>query len=227
MGRCTLSVFRSSISFLTAWFRAHSGSLPYGRRSDQSRARQQAVVIWRTFPDGHGTRHWWCFAPRLSDDLRLMVSASALRFCFWAVAVLVPAAAYAQFSDGPGKAEMVKVCSGCHEIERSAAMYQDRDAWRATFDKMIALGAKGTDQEMAAALDYLAKNFPAEEVPRLNVNKATAIEFESRLSLRRSEAAAVIEYREKHGPFKTLDDLKKIPGVDGAKFEAKKDRLAF
>src|SRR4051794_20689290 len=62
------------------------------------------------------------------------------------VAILVfSGVAHAQFPDGPGKAEMTKVCSGCHELERAASMHQDRDAWRTTFDKMIALGAKGTD----------------------------------------------------------------------------------
>src|SRR5262249_43191278 len=100
-------------------------------------------------------------------------------------------------------------------------------AWRATVDKMVGMGAKGSEQEISATVDYLAKTFPAEEVPRLNVNTAAAIDFESRLSLKRSEAATVIAYRDKHGPFKTLDDLKKIPGVDPAKFEAKKDRLTF
>jgi competence protein ComEA len=154
-------------------------------------------------------------------------SSIELRHGLLALVLLLPGTARAQFPEGPGKAEMVKVCSGCHEIERSAAMHQDRDAWRTTFDKMIALGAKGTDAEMTAALDYLVRNFPAEEVPRLNVNKATAIELESRLSLKRSEAAAVIQYREKSGPFKSVEDLKKVPGIDAAKIEAKKDRLTF
>jgi len=145
----------------------------------------------------------------------------------FAMALLFPAAAQAQFPDGPGKTEMVKVCTGCHELERSASMHMDRDGWKNLVDKMVALGAKGTDQEMTATIDYLAAHFPAEEVPRLNVNKATQIELESRLSLKRSEAAAVIQYREKNGPFKTVEDLKKVPGIDGAKIEAKKDRIAF
>jgi competence protein ComEA len=141
--------------------------------------------------------------------------------------LLLTGAAWGQFPDGPGKAEMTKVCSGCHELERSAAMHQDRDGWRTTVDKMVALGAKGTEQEFAAALDYLAKTFPAEEIPRLNVNKATAIDLESRLTLKRSEAAAIIQYREKNGPFRSIADLKKVPGIDAAKIEAKKDRLVF
>jgi competence protein ComEA len=64
-------------------------------------------------------------------------------------------------------------------------------------------------------------------VPPIKVNDATAIELESGLGLRRSQAAAVIAYREKNGKFKALADLKKVPGIDVAKIDAKKDRIAF
>jgi len=93
--------------------------------------------------------------------------------------------------------------------------------------KMVALGAKGGEKEFDAVLEYLVTNFPAEDLPPLNVNKATAIELESRLSLRRSQAAAIIRYRTKNGAFKSIEDLKKAPGVDAAKIDAKKDRLIF
>lgn len=94
-------------------------------------------------------------------------------------------------------------------------------------NKMVAFGMKSSEKEYATVLDYLVKHFPAEDVPRLNVNKATAIELESALSLRRSQAAALIAYREKHGDFKSLEDLKKVPGLDAAKLDEKKDRLVF
>jgi competence protein ComEA len=135
---------------------------------------------------------------------------------------------FAQLPPGPGKAETEKLCSQCHELARSIAPRQDRTGWEATLDKMVSLGAKGTDKEFEAVLDYLAKNYPAAPAEdRLNVNKARAIELESTIGLRRSEAAAIIAYREKNGPFKSIDDLKKVPGVDSAKIESKKDRLAF
>jgi competence protein ComEA len=137
------------------------------------------------------------------------------------------AAAFAQYPDNPGKAEAVKACKECHEIERSFSLKQDRAGWQATLDKMLAVGAPISDRDYTIILDYLAKSFPAEELPKLNVNKAGAIDFESRLSLPRSQAAAVIEYRTRNGPFKTIEDLKKVPGVDVAKIEAKKDKLAF
>jgi len=150
-----------------------------------------------------------------------------IRTVLSALALLLPAAAQAQFPDGPGKAEMIKLCSPCHEAERSASMHMDRDGWKAVVDKMVALGAKGSEQEINATIDYLTRTLPAEEIPRLNVNSATQIELESRLSLKRSEAAAVVQYREKNGPFKTIADLKKVPGIDAAKIEAKKDRITF
>ncbi len=56
---------------------------------------------------------------------------------------------------------------------------------------MAALGAKGSEKEFSDVVDYLALHFPAEEIPLINVNKAAAIELESGLTLRRSEAAAM------------------------------------
>jgi competence protein ComEA len=140
---------------------------------------------------------------------------------------LLASAAWAQLPDGPGKAETERLCSQCHELARSISLRQDRAGWEATVDKMVSLGAKATDKETEAVVDYLAAHFAAEEVPRINVNKARAIDLESGLTLRRSEAAAIIEYRTKNGPFKSIDDLKKVPGIDAAKIEAKKDRLIF
>jgi competence protein ComEA len=140
---------------------------------------------------------------------------------------LFAAAAFAQLPDGPGKAETQKICSQCHELERSISPRQDRAGWQGTMDKMINLGAKGTEKDFTVVLGYLSEHFPADDVPRLNVNKCRAIDLESALSLRRSEAAAIVEYRGKNGPFKSVEDLKKVPGVDAAKIEAKKDRLAF
>jgi competence protein ComEA len=129
--------------------------------------------------------------------------------------------------DGPGKEETQKLCSRCHDMDKSVSINQDRAGWQRTIEKMLAFGAKATDQEFKAVLDYLSKNFPAGDVPKINVNKAAAIEFESGLSLRRSQAAAIIKYREKNGPFKSIEELKKVPGIDVEKIEAKKDRLVF
>jgi competence protein ComEA len=129
--------------------------------------------------------------------------------------------------DGPGKEATQKICANCHELEKSFSIKQDREGWQRTVNKMVALGAKGSDDDLNAVVEYLVKNFPADEVPKVNVNKAEAIDLESGLSLRRSQAAAIIQYRKKNGDFKSIEDLKKVPGIDIEKIEAKKDRIAF
>src|ERR1700689_5340061 len=154
---------------------------------------------------------------------RSMLLVSRLNIKALLAVAFLAGGAGAQLPHGPGKAETERLCSQCHELARSISLRQDRAGWEATVDKMVSLGAKATDKETGAVIDYLAAHFAAEEVPRINVNKARAIDLESGLTLRRSEAAAIIEYRAKNGPFKSVDDLKKVPGID----EAKKDRLIF
>jgi len=155
-------------------------------------------------------------ASRWSTERRLLVV-----FAFLAVPLA------AQLPDGAGKAETQKLCSQCHELERSVSLRQDRGGWQATVTKMASFGMEASDKDLAAVIDYLTATYPSEQLPKLNVNKAVAIDFESRLSLKRSEAAAIIAYRTKNGPFKSIEDLKKVPGIDVAKVEARKDRLTF
>jgi competence protein ComEA len=160
----------------------------------------------------------------------LSVSPSNIKLVNMKLAVaftLMSATALAQLPEGAGKAETEKVCSQCHELARAISLRQDRVGWAGTVDKMVSLGAAPTEAEQLAIINYLSSHFTADAMPPINVNKARAIELESGLSLKRSEAAAVIEYRTKNGPFKSLADLKKVPGIDFAKIEAKKDRLVF
>src|SRR5437016_6283028 len=121
--------------------------------------------------------------------------------------ILCAGSAFAQLPDGPGKAETEKLCKGCHEVARSVSLRQDRAGWETTLNKMMALGVKGSEKDLAAVLDYLVKNFPADAVPPILINKARAIDLESGLSLKRSEAAAIIRYRTENGDFKSIEDL--------------------
>ena len=129
--------------------------------------------------------------------------------------------------DGPGKAETVRVCGTCHDISRVAAIHQDRAGWQATIEKMMSLGASAPPEEFEAILGYLAKTFPAEELPKIHINTARPIDLEAAFTLRRSQSLALIAYRDKIGGFKSLDDLKNVPGIDFANFDSKKDRIEF
>jgi competence protein ComEA len=145
-----------------------------------------------------------------------------------AVVALPSTTAWAQtMPEGPGKAETVKVCGGCHEVARATSMHLDRAGWQTEMEKMISLGAKGSPEEFESILNYLSKSFPAEEIPKVRINSARPIELEAGLTLRRSQAAALVAYRAKHGDFKSIEDLKKVPGLDYAYIESKKDRITF
>jgi len=141
--------------------------------------------------------------------------------------LLLTGSGWADLPAGPGKTETERICKGCHELERSISKRQDRDGWRATINKMVTLGLKANDKDLQAVLDYLSKNYPGEEMAKVNVNKASSIELESGLTLRRSQAAAIIQYRTKNGDFKSIDDLEKVPGLDIEHIEARKDRITF
>lgn len=136
-------------------------------------------------------------------------------------------AAKADLPPGPGLAETVKLCGKCHDVELSTSLRQTRAGWEETVSRMINLGMEGTDQEFEAVLTYLSTSF-APEPPRLvDINKATAAELETGLGLTRAESDAVVQYRTGKGDFKSIDDLKNVPGLDFKKIEARKARLKF
>jgi competence protein ComEA len=127
--------------------------------------------------------------------------------------------------EGPARDLTVRVCAQCHEPWRAASIRLTREGWEAEVAKMIGLGARATDEEIAQIVDYLAENYKGEAPKPINLNTATAVELESVGGLLRKESAAWIAYRTKYGPCKTLDDLKKVPGLPFKKIDERRDRL--
>ena len=145
--------------------------------------------------------------------------------------VLIPALAddaKAPLPDGPGKETTVKICGKCHGVDVAVSRRETADGWNAIVLQMIKRGAKGTDDQFGEIVDYLAEHFPkTQDAPRIAVNTASAKDLETGLEITEKEASAIVQYRGEKGPFKTFDDLLKVPGVDAAKLEAKKTRLDY
>jgi competence protein ComEA len=59
------------------------------------------------------------------------------------------------------------------------------------------------------------------------VNRARAPEFAPVLGVSMSVAEAIVQRRAAQGPFKTIEDLKQVPGLDAATVDARKERLVF
>lgn len=127
--------------------------------------------------------------------------------------------------DGPGKDVTVKACAPCHEARRAASVRLTRDGWAAVIADMQLRGARISTEELPIVLDYLATHFLGEALQPLNLNTAAQIDLEAAGGLLRREAAAVIRYREQHGKFKSLDDLKNVPGLDFKKIDKRRDAL--
>ena len=59
----------------------------------------------------------------------------------------------------------------------------------------------------------------------VNINTATQTELESLTGIGPSTALKIIKYREENGKFKTIEDIKNVPGIGDSKFEAIKNEI--
>jgi competence protein ComEA len=155
----------------------------------------------------------------LSIQVKRFITRSALGICLFAI----PGAAAGDLPDGPGKDVIKRVCGVCHEAEIVTGQARTPAAWRKTISDMTTLGAQGSDEDLDLILSYVVSNFPK----KVNVNKAAAKDLQAALDITPELAEAMVGYRAKNGDFKSLDDLKKVPGVDAGQLDAEKSRILF
>lgn len=137
--------------------------------------------------------------------------------------------------DGPGKALVERTCKSCHTLSVITARKRTEDQWVQVISAMLSRGAAATDDEAEIILAYLVKNFgkdvatdkSGDSSAKINVNKATVEQLVALLTISQSEASSIVRYRQENGEYKTLDDLKRVPGLDVKKMEANKDRIIF
>ena len=137
-----------------------------------------------------------------------------------------------QLPAGKGKDVVERVCSPCHGVYPLTERNRDRAAWTATVNTMVSRGAKGSDDDLKLVIDYLSEHFAISDAQKanpdkLNINAASVRRLVNVLNLFPEEAEAIIDYREKNGPFKEWQDLQKVPGLDVKKIEDRKDRITF
>ncbi|PWT85934.1 MAG: hypothetical protein C5B56_13250 [Proteobacteria bacterium] len=127
--------------------------------------------------------------------------------------------------DGAGKDAVAKACFSCHGSGNFRKSRLTKDEWAEQVADMVDRGAQASDAEVTAIVDYLAQNFGKDS--KLWINTAPFSELKSVLKLTVKEAQTLVDYRDQNGSFKSLDDLKKVPGVDTGKIDAKKNAIAF
>jgi competence protein ComEA len=160
---------------------------------------------------------------RISGALSLMLAAAVALSAEREAQQIAPSGE--GMPEGPGKDVTVRSCGPCHETRKAASVRLTREGWAAVIENMQQRGAKVSDQEFPVILEYLTTHFLGQAAQPLNLNTASQIDLEAAGGLLRREASAVIRYREQHGRFKTLDDLKKVPGLDFKKIERRREAV--
>lgn len=126
--------------------------------------------------------------------------------------------------EGEGKAVIERSCNTqCHGSAVWANTKRTPAEWKAVVGEMVGMGAELNADQEATIVAYLSRHF----LVTVNVNSAAAKQIAHALELSAELAAAIVDYREKHGKFATWQDVAKVPGLLEKAIEEKKDRLTF
>jgi len=153
-----------------------------------------------------------------------MYDSNMKRLAIWCVPLFLLVLAHADdLPDGKGKDVTVRICGGCHEAGVVDKYRYSKDDWQGVVEDMKGRGADGSDEDFQAIVAYLAHAFG----PNVNINQASSKELRVQLEITAKEADAIVAYRMNQGPYQTLEDLKKVPGLDMQKILPLQQRITF
>ena len=188
---------------------------------DLATSQKRTADAWRTTVDSMAAKG----ATASKEEFQSIVNYLAKSFGP-AESGALPSAA--MMPEGAGKQIILRECTACHLPDHFVKYRHTNEEWQAIVVRMGQRVKSATREELDAVQKYLASNFPKlEEAGKLNVNKATAKDMETQLSLTAAEAEAIVDYRRRHGDFREWGELLAIYGVDGRKIEAVKDKMSF
>ena len=113
-----------------------------------------------------------------------------------------------RFPEAEEKEQVTSTCSACHTLTRVAANHRDQAQWAQTVKVHEGRGLKLDPDDAAPIVRYLAAYFG----PVVNVNTAAAAEMAELPGVGKKIADAVVQYRERHGPFQSVDGLTAVEG---------------
>jgi competence protein ComEA len=126
------------------------------------------------------------------------------------------------FPDAPGKDTVQMVCGACHSPDYITETDRDPKGWTEIWDMMTAYGAQASPAEWETIHTYILG-----QLATIDVNKATAEDLAKLFDTDAATAKAIADYRMANGNFKTIDDVKKVPGLMANKVDYRKNRLKF
>ena len=131
-------------------------------------------------------------------------------------------ARHTSLPDSPDTALYVRVCAHCHDLDRIELRRRTKSEWSATLEQMMDDGAEATDEEFERILDVLLRNFGA-----VGINRAAAADLVQILAISAKDADALVSYRTAKGNFADFESLRKVPDIDMAPLEQRKNSIRF
>ena len=120
-----------------------------------------------------------------------------------------------------GEEVFLNRCGSCHGTERALVAPRTRKGWEGVLAEMANIGALLETGEQEAVLTFLTERHGL-----VNVNTANAEELVG-LGLSKKDADTIGSYRTEHGPFADFAALHSVPGLDGDRLIAVRERVAF
>src|SRR5919199_1154033 len=141
--------------------------------------------------------------------------------------------------EGVGREIVLKACVQCHDLKNTVSQRKTEEGWRRTVNEMIWRGTPLVGDEAETVIKYLARTLgPDKAEPGLvkkifagergeskrdrgsdpgaapvDINAAAAEELMTLPGVGALEARAIVEYRGKHGAFKSADDLERVGAI--------------
>jgi competence protein ComEA len=136
----------------------------------------------------------------------------------------------------PGVYELMAPTRVHDAIERAGGAVGDADLDALNLAQGLADGQRlyvpTTDERGLDAETYVTPEQPAQPAPdgshpgsvsTIDLNRATAAELETLPGIGPSTARAIVEDRDRNGPFATVDDLDRVSGIGPSKLAALRD----
>jgi competence protein ComEA len=154
------------------------------------------------------------------------VTVLAASASMWVVALAATPSTQArrpgELPPGEGRDLVISLCGDCHGPEKVTDVRRSRAEWQDMVQDMASRAGVATPDDITAIVQYVVVHFG-----KVNVNRGAEADLAEIANLTASEASAIVEFRKQQGDYRTLEDLRNVPGLDFARIQERKDRLGF